>query len=270
MGSAPTPSGARAASRASIELLGWDLVGTLPAHGDSAYVLVAPTLADSNGSGFHYTTFLVRALTASPTTYFDSPADSGYSVDNLPPAPPGPVAGVYAGGATHLHWAANSEPDFASYRVYRGGSAGFVPGTANRIATLSDTGYVDVTAAGDYYKLSAVDVNGNESGFTLLTPDGTTGVPGQAFPSFALAGASPNPGRADRMVVSFALESAAPAQLELYDVSGRRMASREVGGFGAGAHTLDLAQGQRLATGLYMIRLTQGAHMATARAVVVE
>jgi hypothetical protein len=267
---AQAPSTARASSPASVELLGWDLVGSLPAHGDLVYMLVAPTLADSNASGIHRAVFLVRALTATPSTFFDSPPDSGYSVDNLPPAPPGPVAGVYSAGAMHLHWSANTEADFSSYRVYRGSSAGFVPGAANRIATLRDTGYVDVGTAGEYYKLSAVDVNGNESAFTLLTPDGTTGVPGLAAVGFALTGVSPNPGRADRMVVSFALESVAPAQLELYDVTGRRVASREVGGFGAGAHTLDLARGQRLATGLYLIRLTQGARVATARAVVVE
>ncbi|MFI5371085.1 MAG: FG-GAP-like repeat-containing protein [Candidatus Eisenbacteria bacterium] len=265
-----TASSFAAATPASVELLGWDLVGTLPAHGDSAYVLVAPTLADSNASGIHRAVFMVRATTASPSTYFDSPADSGYSVDNLPPAPPAPLVGAYSGGATHLHWAANTEPDIASYHIYRGSSAGFVPGAANRIATLSDTGYVDAGAAGSYYKLSAVDVNGNESAFGLLAPDGTTGVSGAVSVGFALSGVAPNPGRADRMVVAFSLESAAPAQLEVYDVSGRRVASQEVGGFGAGHHTLDLGRGQRLAAGLYMIRLTQAGRVATARAVVVE
>jgi hypothetical protein len=54
----------------------------------------------------------------------------------------------------------------------------------------------------------------------------------------------------------------APARLELLDIAGRRIASHEVG---AGQHTLDLGGGQRLAPGLYLVRLTQGANTRTTR-----
>ncbi|HTO92468.1 MAG TPA: T9SS type A sorting domain-containing protein, partial [Candidatus Sulfotelmatobacter sp.] len=154
--------------------------------------------------------------------------------------------------------------------VYRGASAGFTPSPGNLIATRSDTGYVDAGAAGGYYKLSAVDVNGNESGFALLTPAGTTAVGGAVSASFALAGLMPNPGRGDRLTVAFSLASAEPARLELYDVSGRRVSARDVGTLGAGYHVIGLAQGHRLAAGLYVMRLTQGARVATVRAAVVE
>ena len=147
-------------------------------------------------AGIHMTTFFVRAATATPTTYFDSPPDSGYSVDNLPPAPPSPFAAAYASGATHLHWGANTEPDLWYYRLYRGSSVGFTPGPASLIATRSDTGYVDAGPAGSYYKLSAVDVNGNESGYAVLTPNGTTEVERPSVPrAVFLAPPSPNPAR---------------------------------------------------------------------------
>jgi len=48
----------------------------------------------------------------------------------------------------------------------------------------------------------------------------------------------------------------------LLDIAGRRIASHEVG---AGQHTLDLGGGQRLAPGLYLVRLTQGANTRTTR-----
>jgi hypothetical protein len=120
--SAPgTARGARAPSALApprVEVDGWDFVGTLSAYADSAYNLVVPTLADSNSSGLHASVFFVRAATATPSVYFDSAPDTGWSVDNLPPAPPAPFTGAYVAGATHLHWGRNSEPDLWYYRLY--------------------------------------------------------------------------------------------------------------------------------------------------------
>jgi hypothetical protein len=255
---------------AKIALDGWDFVGTCSATCDPYYSLVVPTLADSNASGFHRATFLVRAETATPSVYYDSAPDSGYSVDNLPPATPAPFTGAYAGGATHLHWGANGEPDLWYYRVYRGGAADFVPGTGNLIATRSDTGCVDVGPAGGFYKLSAVDVNGNESGYALLTPSGTTDVPVAGAVTLALEGAQPNPSRGEGLGIAFALPSSASARLDLLDVSGRRVATREVGTMGAGRHVVDLAAGRLLAPGLYVVRLTQGGEIRIARVAVLR
>jgi hypothetical protein len=259
-----------AADPASVMVDGWDYVGALSAYTDSAYTLVVPTLADSNASGFHRAVLFVRATTATPGVFYDSRADSGYSVDNLPPVPPAPFAAAYAGGATHLHWGASSEADLWYYRVYRGSSAGFAPGPANLIATRSDTGYVDVGAAGGYYKLSAVDVNGNESDFSLLTPGGTLDAGDDAALSFALAGVRPNPSRGGRLSVAFSLPAAGEAQLQLLDVSGRQLTMREVGSLGAGRHTVDLGADLRLPPGLYLVRLTQGTNTRVTRVAVLK
>jgi DNA-binding beta-propeller fold protein YncE len=278
--SAAAGSGGRAAPAASVRrgvaspngiaLEGWDYVLGAPAHADTSYSVVVPTLADSNDAGTHWSAFLVRATTATPSIYYDSAPDSGYSKDNLPPAVPAPFLAAYAGGATHLHWGCNAEPDLWYYRVYRGSSADFVPGPSSLIAARSDTGYVDPGPAGSYYKLSAVDVNGNEGGCALLTPGGTVDAPAGSPAVFALEGVQPNPTRGDRLRVAFALPGAAPARLELLDVSGRRVVAREVGALGAGRHVLDLATGRRPAPGLYLVRLTQGADVRVARVAVLK
>jgi hypothetical protein len=250
------------------QVAGWDLVGTSDATTDASYSLVIPTLADSTASGLHRTTLFVRALTVSPGIYFDSPPDSGYSVDNLPPLPPSPFTAAYAGSATHLHWGANAERDLWYYKLYRGGSAGFVPGFGNQIASKSDTGYVDVGPPGSYYKLSAVDVNGNESAYALLTPAGTTEVDdGPA--TFALAHV-PNPVLGGRLTLSFSLPSAERATLELLDVSGRQVARRELESMGAGRHAVTLGDDEPLPAGLYFVRLTQGAQHAMQRLTVLR
>jgi hypothetical protein len=84
---------------------------------------------------------------------------------------------------------------------------------------------------------------------------------------FALDGARPNPG-AGGLNVEFTLPEEAPARLDLLDVAGRRVASREMGPLGPGHHTVRLADG--LPVGVYLIRLTQGVRLATSWAVVLR
>ena len=63
-------------------------------------------------------------------------------------------------------------------------------------------------------------------------------------------------------MVAFSLASAEPASLELYDLSGRRVGSREVGSLGAGAHTVSLDLRRRLAAGVCTVVLRQGPEVA--------
>ena len=69
---------------------------------------------------------------------------------------------------------------------------------------------------------------------------------------------NPVPGRA--------VPRAAAARLEMVDVTGRRVASRDVGGLGAGTHRVDLSAG----AGVYFLRLVQGADVAVRRIVVLD
>ena len=87
--------------------------------------------------------------------------------------------------------------------------------------------------------------------------------------SLAIASVAPNPAPRE-LWVSFSLPSAAPATLQLIDIAGRAVRSREVGG-AVGAQRLNLAQGAtRLPIGIYVVRLTQGGRTVTARASVVR
>ena len=72
------------------------------------------------------------------------------------------------------------------------------------------------------------------------------------------------------MMIHFALPSAEPATLELYDLAGRRVASRAVGALGAGRHAVDLSTERRLDAGMYLIRLTQGMSRRTVRSLVLD
>jgi len=258
-------------TRFGVQTYYWELLTSVsPLHYVSGYSYIAPTTGDSIAGSNPYTYFMVVARNTSDALFWPSAPDSGYSVDNLPPGAPAIIASAYQTGATHLHWGPNSEPDFSLYRIYRGSSSGFVPGTGNMIASQPDTGYADTGPAGSYYKLSAVDIHGNESGFSLFSPAANTGVPSGGTVAFALEGVWPNPARANGLHVAFALASDAAARLELLDMSGRRVVAQDVGALGAGRHTVNLAEGHKVAPGLYWVRLTQGTNHRVTRAAVLE
>jgi hypothetical protein len=71
-------------------------------------------------------------------------------------------------------------------------------------------------------------------------------------------------------VVSFALPGPGPATLELLDITGRRLASREVGGLGPGRHLANLGGTTGLTPGVYLVRLTRAGRSLVARASVVK
>ena len=99
---------------------------------------------------------------------------------------------------------------------------------------------------------------------------GTVDAPQAPAVALALDAVHPNPWRGGSLLVQFTLPTTAPARLELLDVAGRRVASHEIGSQGPGRHTVELGERQHLASGLYLVRLTQGANVRVARAVMLK
>ncbi len=83
----------------------------------------------------------------------------------------------------------------------------------------------------------------------------------------AIAGAQPSVSREVR--VAFTLPRGGGARLDLFDATGRRLASTDAGALGAGRHTLALGDG-RLEPGLYWVRLAQHGATRTVKAVVLR
>jgi uncharacterized protein DUF5650 len=88
--------------------------------------------------------------------------------------------------------------------------------------------------------------------------------------AFALEGVHPNPASGSGLYVAFALPTPAPARLELLDVSGRRVLTRKVNSLGRGRHRVNLAEGRRVAPGVYWVRLTQGTNRQATRLAVID
>ena len=102
-------------------------------------------------------------------------------------------------------------------------------------------------------------------------PCATAGVGGDtapAAPGLALS-LRENPAH-DRLALQVSLPDASPAFLELFDVTGRKIAERAVEGLGVGSHLVTIGEGGRLASGVYLVRLTHRTRSLTTRAAVLR
>jgi hypothetical protein len=103
----------------------------------------------------------------------------------------------------------------------------------------------------------------------ILTWGPVTGVENPfSAPSLGLR-VQPNPA-SGTFVVGFVLPGAGPTTIELWDVQGRRLDTRDLGVLGPGPQSVTFSRWARPAPGVYLVRLVQGRHHATARTVVID
>ena len=88
-------------------------------------------------------------------------------------------------------------------------------------------------------------------------------------PQFGMLDTSPSPA-IGRLTVAFRLPGYGSAQLEVFDVLGRRRYVRDVGSLGPDAHVLALTDSERWDPGVYFARLTRGAECSTRRLVLLR
>jgi len=242
---------------------GWDYVGNIPAHGESLYQYVAPTLCDSTDQGICWSVFVVRATTPDPFTYFDSQPDSGYSIDNLAPAPP---ADLMMASPVELAWDESEEPDFDYFTVY-GSSTPDFNGTASQIGyTIGTT--MDVSEAlYDYYHVTTTDFAGNEGEASSVenTYAGVGDI--EDLPTiFALRQNHPNPFEA-KTSIRFDLPEPSSVSLTVYDVSGRLIRTVTDQRWTPGRHSIvwqgNDDEGSLVGPGIYFLRMEAGNFLDT-------
>ena len=259
-----------ASSAGILRLTGWDYILTAPAFGESEYQCVAPTLCDSTISdGLCLSTFMIRAMTASPFQYYDSAPLSGYSVDNLAPGVPG---NLRLTSPTVLAWDEAPEQDFNYFTVYGSNQASF-----DGMATvIGHTTQVTEDISGhpfSYYYVTTTDFSGNEGrAASLQTPAGVEGLTGSPA-RFALHAPKPNPTMAG-LSIGFELPRESGVAVRIFDAGGRVAATLVDGRAQAGTHEVSWSctdgHGTRVATGLYFCRMDAGDFTATRKVVVAQ
>ncbi len=249
----------------------WEALADLPAQQLEGYGYTAATTQDSMKNSNPYTAFFITALTSNSNVFYSSAVDSGYSVDNIKPHKPRNATAAVEPGGLSIAWEAPDElltPDVQYYRVYRGNTVDFAPDAAHQIGQTDEFEFVDDGSIGEhYYKLTTVDLRANESDAVTVGPLASVAV-GDAAAEFALRGSAPNPARPSNLTIGFSLPTGMRATLELFDLSGRRVAARDVGRLGPGSHRVNLAEGRALRSGVYLVRLVQGERSRSMKAIV--
>jgi hypothetical protein len=214
-----------------------------------------------------------------PSAFWISEPDSGYSVDNLAPVVPLGFAGEqsYTPEGLQLTWDPNDEPDLSGYRIYRGLTEGFEPGPGNLLTSVVDTMTFDGGWRWDevwFYKLAAVDIHGNESGYSLLVPSEVTGEEIPEVPEATyLAQNFPNPFNPGTSI-RFGLSKASRVRLVVFDVAGRQVRAVLDEDRNAGHYTVRWDglgdSGSRAASGIYFYRLTTNGFTETKKMVMLR
>lgn len=234
----------------------WDYLTTVPADMESTYAAVVPTLRDSTLSGgAAWSVFFVRTRTATLGVFFDSPPDSGCSVNNLQPAPPtGFVIDRSPADGTRLFWDPPADPDFAHFRLYRSAFAAAPAQPATLFQVTTGTEVFDPEPGTWYYLLTVVDLAGQES-------EPAAGLSGAPAPSatLLLRQNTPNPFN-PRTVLDFEVPAGGRrVSLRVFDAEGRRVRTLVEAFLPGGAHSFSWdgrdGRGHPLASGIYFARL---------------
>ena len=169
-------------------------------------------------------------------------------------------------GLVRLAWfVPDAASAIASVERRKGSGAWATLGTPERSAndrlSLEDR---DVTpGARNSYRLR-LRVSGEETITDAVEIDVPSGY------TLELAGAQPNPAIGERLTVAFALSRKGTARLDLMDLSGRRVASRDVSALGPGRHRVELGESVRLAPGVYVVRLEAEQRSLAKKALVIR
>jgi hypothetical protein len=163
--------------------------------------------------GQHYAAFFVPALTSTPGIYFDSPVDTGYSLDNLAPSPP---PNLRMASATEVAWDECPDGDFDYFAVYGSDAVG-LDSTATLIGYTVDTAMNVTDEQYYYYHVTATDFSGNEGdGSSIENSHARVSIEDVLPEVFALSQNRPNPFESGTLIASD-LPEACAVRLEIVD-----------------------------------------------------
>ncbi|MBZ5537382.1 MAG: hypothetical protein LAO31_15615 [Acidobacteriia bacterium] len=156
---------------------GWSIVGYNVYRGEQSGVIPTAPVNDQPivkphyedlifqfGKTYYYTVCSVVRNNQFTAESLNSPVSAFKPVDVFPPKTPTGLLVVFADGKMNLLWDASLEPDFAGYNVYR--SEEGVTFTKINDSLLKSPTFRDERVQAEkryYYRVSAVDLTGNES-----------------------------------------------------------------------------------------------------------
>jgi len=259
--------GGEAGTRGELPPGTWQVLAWVAARQDDSYNVAVPTLGDSTENGVNWSVNLVTTHTTTPSIWFVSEPDSGYSVDNIAPAIP---TNLRFGSPGVLEWDPAPEEDFAYHTVYGSEKREFDE-TATLIGhTVVPTFDVSEDPFG-YYHVTTSDAAGNEGDPATIESDASGTPESDPIPSvFALGSGRPSPFRYGT-TIAFDLPVSDVVRLVIYDASGRQVRVLTNGRHTPGRHRVvwngTNEIGQQVGPGVYFARMQAGSFLATRRLV---
>lgn len=189
---------------------------------------------------------------------------AGWDTDGATPVLASLVTTEISGGEVRLVWSLSSQPGEVGLERSRHGDGWTEIGRA-----LPD-------GAGRLEFVDREPLPGERLGYRLtLRSSGREVISEEIWleiPSlqFTLWGASPNPSNGDPLRLRFSLGTGDAATLELYDLAGRQLATRDLSGLKPGPQEFSWDVGARPAAGIYLVRLRQRTQSVTRRVLILR
>jgi hypothetical protein len=233
----------------------WEVLGGFAAIQQDKYIHPANTLADSSDAALPYAVYCISAHTYLPEIWYVGVPDSGYSIDNIAPAPP---PNFRMESEYEVAWDMVPDEDFQYYTVYGTVSPDFEE-DRQLIGHTIDL-YMDMSGdIFDYYHVTATDYAGNE-GYPSSLENTYAGVPPvEDLPVvFALGPNMPNP-FSDRTEIRFDLPEPSRVSLKVFDAGGRLVRVLVESELPAGHHSESWSgrdqSGREMSSGVYFVKM---------------
>ncbi|QQS37600.1 MAG: right-handed parallel beta-helix repeat-containing protein [Ignavibacteriales bacterium] len=151
-----------------------------------------------------------------------------YNYQDLAPRPPRNLIAVYDSAMITVKWNRNTEADFSEYKLFRDTVAEFTADSTTLVLSLTDTAYSHLTPPDVetyYYKLIAVDNQGNESKVSEEIAVKITSVNDDpiTISDYRLYQNYPNPFNPST-TIGYRLKESGYVKLYVYDIKGEQIA----------------------------------------------
>ena len=180
--------------------------------------------------------------------------------------------------SVELNWNGNGETDLLHYAIYKGAIQNFTPSQYNLLATSATNSYTDeaIVDYRVYYKVSAVDISGNESGFSDEASI-LVGVKDKKIilTKFLLEQNYPNPFNPSTTIkysIPFVVNeyfSFSNTTLKVFDILGREVATLVNKQQNAGNYEV-IFNASNLSSGVYFYRLQSGNFVETKKLILLR
>jgi hypothetical protein len=219
---------------------------------------------------------VITAHTTTPSVWYVSAPDSGYSLDNIPPTVPTNFAVAYnTGSGNQLSWDPCPDADFEYFNIYRSSDPNFVPSPPELVHSTTGTSWSDPEYDGwpVYYRVTALDFVENES--DPASAGTVTAVDQPIIPeTYGLYPNAPNPFNPTTAIRYDVPAGGGAMTIRIYDVRGALVRTLLDGPQTAGQMTVTWNgkdnRGRSVASGVYFYRLQAPGYEKTLKMVLVQ